>query len=102
MAERPVKVRGVCTYKFSRDKCILHTTVSDRLSIAHQAAGAFAGLAVDTIIKQVEKRAEVSGIQKIDSSSFPNRQETGKTDGQLYGEIPPTVMMNKRRDGIFL
>ncbi len=52
---RPVEVHSVCTYRFSGNKCTYHSTVSDRLATAHQAAGAFSGLAVDAVIKQVEK-----------------------------------------------
>ena len=52
---RTIHVRSICTYKFSGDKCIYHISLSDRLAIAHQAAGALPGLAVNTIIRQVEK-----------------------------------------------
>ncbi len=51
-----IKVNGVCTYQFDGDKCSKHFSTNDRLSIAKQAAtGFFAGIAVNTIVKRIEK-----------------------------------------------
>ena len=48
--------RGVCTYEFSGNKCSKHYTLSDRLTMAQQAAkGPFARTAVKSIINRLQK-----------------------------------------------
>ena len=51
-----IKVKSICTYLFDGDKCIQHFTTTDRLLMAQQAAtGFFEGIAVNAIVKRVEK-----------------------------------------------
>jgi ketosteroid isomerase-like protein len=51
-----IKVDTVCTYEFSGDRIKNHWIISDRLSMAKQAAkGPIAKMAVNTIISRMEK-----------------------------------------------
>lgn len=51
-----IKVNSICTYQFDGDKCVKHFTTTDRLAMAKQAAtGLFEGIAVNAIVKRVEK-----------------------------------------------
>ena len=51
-----IKVNNVCTYEFSGEKIKNHWTISDRLSMAKQAAtGPIARKAVNTIVARMEK-----------------------------------------------
>ena len=51
-----IKVGNVCTYEFSGDRIKNHWIISDRLSMAKQAAkGPIAKMAVNTIVSRMEK-----------------------------------------------
>lgn len=51
-----IKAKSICTYQFDGDKCNQHFTTTDRLSMAKQAAtGPFARMAVNAIVKRIEK-----------------------------------------------
>jgi len=51
-----IKVGNVCTYEFSGDRIKNHWIITDRLSVAKQAAkGPIARMAVNTIVSRIEK-----------------------------------------------
>ena len=51
-----IKASSICTYQFDGDKCSKHFTTTDRLTMAQQAAtGPIAGIAVNAIVKRIEK-----------------------------------------------
>ena len=51
-----IKVGNVCTYEFSGDRITNHWIITDRLSVAKQAAkGPIARMAVNTIVSRMEK-----------------------------------------------
>ena len=51
-----IKANSICIYQFDGDKCNNHYSIADRLSMVRQAAtGPFARIAVNSIIKRMEK-----------------------------------------------